>query len=135
MTSEPTIPELLAATITRAAPLTIDDFYYNDPTVHFSGPGWSLGIMTQWRLLRNNSLVIDQFYQMDSGNEDDVELIETKIQNLVGTSIIGTRPSAKNPNDPIFFLTDNYIIEIEADTNLDPWVVHLSGEIFVGVMA
>lgn len=42
--------------------------------------------------------------------------------------------ASRNPNDPIFELTGGYDIVIEADEDLDSWVLSLTGMTFVDAM-
>ena len=56
-----------------------------------------------------------------------------EIWNLVGHSITAVRPrSSEHLNDPVFALTGDYLLEIEADSDLDPWVLRLRFHTFVG---
>ena len=118
----PVIAEI-AASVARQGPLRIDQVEFVDPTVILAGDAWSLAITCPWRLLRGSSLVV----RWDDKSASDA------IWDLVGHSIIEVLPrSAEHPNDPFLVLTGAYGLEIEADSDLDPWVLRMSDHTFVG---
>jgi hypothetical protein len=116
--------EELSTLVSLQGPFKVVDVDHADPTVTLAGEGWSLSITCPWRLLLNGDIVV---------NWEDVKSID-EIWNLVGHSIIGVRSkSTSEVNDPVLVLTGGFLLEISADSDLDPWVLRLPGQTFVGV--
>lgn len=110
--------------IKRRDGLVIQDVEVNDPTVVLIGEDWSLAIVCPWRLLLDGT-EIAPWEARDSGNA---------FFTLIGHTIVtvsGSEDEA-HPNAPIFEISGGYILEIEPDTDLDPWVLRTSGMTYVG---
>jgi hypothetical protein len=66
----------------------------------------------------------------------DDDVVADEIWELVGHSITEVRSrSSDHPNDPVLVLTGSYMLEIEADSDLDPWVLRLRGHTFAGSLS
>lgn len=115
--------ERIAADIAGRGPLRISRVDYVDPTVVLAGEDWALAITCPARFVHESSVIAEWA-------DDDVF---DKVWDLVGQSIVEARlGSTGNPTDPVFLLTNDYRIEIEADSDWDPWVLHVPGFTYVG---
>ena len=123
----------MAEQVSIEGPLQIDQVNYPDPVVTFSGSDWSLYMLCPWRLLRNGIVVVDP-EKLTEVAEVAAEIVTDAIWELIGYALVGVRASSLNPNDPVFELSAGYTIEVTADTDMDPWVLELSKEAFVGTM-
>lgn len=114
----------LAGALKALLPLPIDSVKYNDPMVLLDGPGWSLSVACPWRLTRDGLLVCAY------GDRN----AETALQELIGASLIemDVEACARPSTDPAFRLAGNRWLEVFADTDLDPWVMRLSAQTFIG---
>jgi hypothetical protein len=113
----------LVEAVKRQGPLRVDRVEYVDPTVVFAGEAWSLAITCPWRLLRGESAVI---------HWDDPDVGDL-VWDLVGHAVTEVRwRSPGRSNDPVLLMTGGYRLEIEADTDLDPWVFRLADLVYVG---
>ena len=113
----------LMASLIRYAPLQVREVEYVDPTVTLAGNDWSLSITCPWRLRRESEVVV-------SWDDDSVE---DMIWDLAGHSLldisfelVGERRNA------LLQLTGGLTLEILPDSDLDPWVMRLPEETFVG---
>ena len=113
----------LGAAIARRSPLKVDAVEYTDPTSTLIGHAWSLAITCPWQLRHGSGAV-----------RWDDDAVEDALWDLIGHSIVDVRVrSPRSLHDPAFVLTDGFVIEIEADSDLDPWVLHLDKHVFVGM--
>lgn len=113
----------LAEAVARKAPLRVDQVEHSDPTTTLIGQSWSIAITCPWRLLHHESLVVD--WQDDAAAD--------AVWELVGNAITSIAPrSPQHPRDPVLKLSDGYALEIEADSDLDPWVFRVAGHTYVG---
>lgn len=109
------------AYLVREGPLRIDEVEVQDPVVAFAGPGWSLTLACPWVLTRNGDRVT-------SWDADFADVV----WDLIGQSVTRVTASGGRPHDPAFVLTEGYVLDVEADTDLDPWVLRLRGITYVG---
>jgi hypothetical protein len=126
------VPHLSQAILT-AGPLRIDRVKYADLIATIAGDRFALGILCSWRLIHNGELILDPD-QMEENDPAETEMISDKLWDLVGNSIVSVEQSSSNPNDPVFHLTDDYVLQVQADSDIDPWSMTVRGQVFVGVM-
>jgi hypothetical protein len=119
----PAIDELRVA-VSGLLPLRVAELQFNDPVVVLVGPNWSVSIASPWRLMRGGVIVTS----IDDPNA------EARLRELIGFAIIDVvaQASARTSNDPVFVFADGARLEIQSDTDLDPWVMRLPGTTFVG---
>ena len=105
-------------------PLRLDEVDYNDPMVVLSGPGWSLSVACPWRLMREGQL-------QTSYGDDGAGVV---IDGLVGRVVVEVRAGDRcgSPGDIQVALDDGALLDVFADTDLDPWVLRLPDHTFVG---
>jgi hypothetical protein len=105
-------------------PLRIDEVDYNDPMVVLAGPGWSLSVACPWRLMQD--------CQLETSYGDDGAA--AVLGRLVGRDVVaaGSGDSARGHGDIQIALDDGTVLEVLADTDLDPWVLRLRHHTFVG---
>jgi len=115
----------LAKDVAALAPLRVDEVEYNDPIAVLRGAGWTLTLACPWHMLEGDRPVL-------SWEDDEVE---DAVWNLVGHAVTGVRRrSADHPNDPVFVLTGGLELQVEADSPVDPWVMHLPELVYVGTV-
>jgi hypothetical protein len=104
-------------------PLKIKEVECINPTVILRGDDWILSITCPWQLSKDEVSIITW----------EGEEIEDQIWELVGHQIVGFINQTHNhPGDPNFDLDGGILLEITADTDLDPWVLRLPGITIVG---
>ncbi len=114
----------LREAVSALVPLRVDGVEFNDPVVVLAGPNWSLSIVCPWRLRRGGALLTSI---EDPGAEARLgELVGATITDVVAQTSRGTA------GDPVFVFADGARLELFADTDLDPWVMRLPEETFVG---
>ncbi|HEX4246768.1 MAG TPA: hypothetical protein VH008_02805 [Pseudonocardia sp.] len=72
--------------------------------------------------------------QMEEDDAAETEAISDKLWDLIGSSIVAVEQSSANANDPLFLLTDGYVLRVRADSDVDPWSMTIQKQVFVGVM-
>lgn len=102
-------------------PLRIDAVVVNDPIVTLLGQEWALTLACPWQLVGGSAI-------RTAWDRPDVEDVT---RELINHHIVGVR-KAPNGFDPIFSLDGDLDLEVNADTDLDPWVMHTGGRTFVG---
>lgn len=104
-------------------PLRIVAIDYSDPSVSFIGSKWALSLVCPWRVVQAG----ERLFAWDDADVADalVELIEQSIVEV-------RQRSSEAPWDPVFILSNGFEIEIFADSDLDPWVLRLPDQTFVG---
>jgi hypothetical protein len=117
------IDELRAAVL-GLLPLRLLKLEFNDPVVVLMGPSWSVSIVSPWRLTRVGVLVTS----IDDPNA------EARLRELIGSAIVDivAQADARVSSDPVFVFADGARLEIQSDTDFDPWVLRLPGTTFVG---
>lgn len=113
--------DLIADALRSARPLRIDEVDYSDPSLTLTGDSWSLNLTCPWRVRRAQNL----WFSWSSENIQDL------VWDLVGYEMESVRANTGN-GDPIFGLSDDVELDVFADTDLDPWILHLPTRIFVG---
>lgn len=105
-------------------PLQLEHVDYNDPMVVLSGPGWSLSIACPWRLMRADKLATSY------GDEGAAEVVAA----LAGGEVVALESVAADraSGDLRVTLSNAAVIELFADTDLDPWVLRLPDQTLVG---
>lgn len=105
-------------------PLRLEEVEYNDPMVVLAGPGWSLSVACPWRLMRGCRL------ETSYGDDGALALLDS----LVGKEVVTFRAgdAGRSPGDIQITLDDGAVLEVFADTDLDPWVLRLADHTFVG---
>ncbi len=109
--------------VAASAPLRIEEILYWDPVLTLLGENWSLSLVCPWQLRHGDTV-------LTAWDEDDVEDVAW---DLIGASIESASyaPSG-NPKDPAFQISGGLSLEVEADTDLDPWSMRVPGGIFIG---
>lgn len=129
------IASLIADALMREGPLKISRVNYSNYIVTLGGDSWGIAISCKWRLLRGAKKILDsEEIEAAAGTESELCVAENELAQLVGHSITGARTSRWNLNDPILSITGGYLLEIESDIDLDPWVLRFPKEVFVGRM-
>lgn len=105
-------------------PLKLEEVEYNDPMVVLSGPGWSLSVACPWRLMREGRL------ETSYGDDGAAAAIDGLVANAVVALRAGDGSSS--PGDIQIALDDGAVLDVFADTDLDPWVLRLPDHTFVG---
>jgi hypothetical protein len=105
-------------------PLRIDLLDYNDPVYVLVGDDWSLSVACPWRLVRDDQVVT---------SIDDPDA-ERHLNECVGRSInaVAVVRGRGGESQPVLALDDGSRLEVLPDTGLDPWVMRMSGQSFVG---
>jgi hypothetical protein len=105
-------------------PLRLEEVEYNDPMVVLVGPGWSLSVACPWRLMRHGRL-------LTSYGDDGAAVI---LDRLVGNAVVGfdAGDPSRSPGDIRIALDDGATLDVFADTDLDPWVLRLPDQTFIG---
>lgn len=93
-----------------------------------------MSMLCPWRLIKLGSVVVDPD-TMKEPAEIAAEIVEDALWELIGHEIVRVRESPRNPNDPVFEMTGGYSIEVDADTDLDPWVITVGKTTFSGTMS
>lgn len=115
----------LSAALDALLPLRIDWVEYQDPILTLGGERWALALACPWRLMEGPTAVTAW----------DEPGVEDESWNLVGHLITAVRPRLDgNSEDPAFSISGALVLEVLADTDLDPWVLRLdlTGKTFVG---
>lgn len=101
----------------------IHEVNWHDPTLTLLGDGWSLAITCPWQVTDGQSRMFGW---------DDPE-VGNYAPRLLHRTITDVRQrSIDAPSDPAFVLSGGLVLEIAADSDLDPWVLILPTEVFVG---
>ncbi len=110
--------------VANVLPLQLEEVDYNDPMVVLSGPDWSLSVACPWRLMRADTL------ETSYGDEGAGEVLAA----LVGSEVVALDWVAADPvsGDIRVTFKDAVVIDVFADTDLDPWVLRLPDQTFVG---
>jgi hypothetical protein len=113
--------------VSRLLPLRVEEVDYNDPMVVLAGPHWSLSVACPWRLMRGDKLVTSY------GDEGAGEILA----GLVGNEVVALGPVASSRvlGDLQVSLGDGSVLDVFADTDLDPWVLRLPEHTFVGTVS
>jgi hypothetical protein len=116
--------EELQNLISPSLPLRVSSVEFHDPTAVLAGSEWSLAITCPWRVTRGGALVT---------SPSDPHAA-ARLGDLVGGAIASLRDRSGDdtPADPVFVFSDGARLELFADTDVDPWVMHLPGAVFVG---
>ena len=109
--------------IANALPLTVRGIEVTDPILTLFGDQWSLNLMCDWRFSGNVSL---------SWESDD---IEDGSWDLIGRSIVAESATSSAAVDPTFEFDDGTLLQVHADTDLDPWTLTLPGIVVTGTRA
>ena len=106
-------------------PLQLEEVEYNDPMVVLAGSGWSLSVACPWRLMRDGQL------ETSYGDDGAAAVVD----GLVGKSVVafGSGDDSSRPGDIRVTLDDGAVLDVFADTDLDPWVLRLPNHTFVGM--
>lgn len=116
--------DMLKAAVEEVGPLTIERVNWFDPTLTVSGAGWSLALTCPWQITHGRS----RLYSWDDPD------VANQVPSLVGHVISEVRERSRDaPYDPAFVMSGSLVLEISADSDLDPWVLHLPGRTFVGL--
>lgn len=102
-------------------PLRVDSVAVADPIVTIIGERWSLSLACPWQLVQGE-IVLTAWDRSD---------VEDAIWDFVGRDVVEVR-RAQNFVDPIFRLSGGIDLVVDADTDLDPWVLRVAGRTFVG---
>jgi hypothetical protein len=114
----------LKIALVEARPLEIDGVDWHDPTLTLLGYGWSLAVTCPWQVTDGQK----RLFAWDDADVSD------RVPTLVHHVITDVRQRSQDaPNDPAFVLTGGLILEISADSDLDPWVLLLPTKVFVGI--
>jgi hypothetical protein len=113
--------------LSQMLPLRIEEVDYNDPMVVLSGTDWSLSVACPWRLMRDGRLATSY------GDEGAGEVLA----GLVGNEVValGSADSSRVPGDIQVVLRNGTVLDVFADTDLDPWVLRLPDRTFVGTVS
>lgn len=113
----------LKTALEEVRPLEIKEVNYLDPTLTLVGERWSLAITCPWQVSDGQSR---QFGWDDPDLSNDTS-------RLLHQSITDVRQRSQDaPYDPVFVLSGGLVLEIAADSDLDPWVLLLPTRVFVG---
>jgi len=116
--------DLLKIALEEVGPLTIERVNWFDPTLTVSGAGWSLALTCPWQITDGRS----RLYSWDDPD------VANQVPSLVGHVISEVRERSQDaPYDPAFVMSGGLVLEISADSDLDPWVLLLPGRTFVGL--
>jgi hypothetical protein len=116
--------EQMAQALAAQGPLRVDEVSYSDAALNLAGVDWSLLVACPWQVRRGGS----RLFAWDDDDAPD------RVWDLIGHAIeeVHRRPLAGS-NDPVFSLTGDIVLQVLADTDWDPWVLHLrDGPVFVG---
>jgi hypothetical protein len=114
--------EPLADAMSTRLPLVVGSVEYADPVLTISGDEWSLSVVCPWRLTSSGELLAAL----------GLEGADAAVEQLVGSELemVDAKTDLK---DPVFEFSGGRRLEVFADTNVDPWVMHLDDLVFVGM--
>lgn len=111
----------LLTTINDALPLKVRSVTIDDPVVTIGGEGWALAIACPWKLDG-----VGRPFDWETSSFEDV------LEALVGHRLQEVEAALDVLVDPIFRFDGDIVLAIRADTDLDPWVLHIAGLVLVG---
>lgn len=86
-----------------------------------SGADWSFTTSSSWRLFRDGACIV-------SSSEHP----EHAVDHLRGAALVGfQRRSGEHLDDPVLRFDNGVVVEVFADTLVEPWVFKLPGMTFV----
>lgn len=104
--------------VSRVLPLRVTDHGITGPFFNVYGDGWSLAINCNWSLIKDGDLLGTW-----EAEEDELQRV---VATLRDKSIVDFKV-ADNLRDPVITFDDGTTLLVEADTDLDPWVLHAEG--------
>ncbi|NJP96652.1 hypothetical protein HCN51_45720 [Nonomuraea sp. FMUSA5-5] len=97
-------------------PLRIDELSYDEPSLLLGGEGWSLSILSSWRLL-------DEHGRLMLGGQSKEGDVREHLRILADTQVVDVEAqSAFLPVDPRLRLSNGFVLEIFSDYPSDTWV-------------
>lgn len=99
-------------------PLRVTDYGITNPFFNIYGADWSLAINCDWSLVDGTEVVATW--------ESAEDAMEEAVAALKGRSIVEVRVG-DGQLDPVFVFDDGVALVVEADTDLDPWVLRAEG--------
>lgn len=93
-------------------PLLVEEFCWDDPTLHLYGKTWSFWSLGDWRITFNNRLI----FGSDDGDNSEV------CKLIAHSKIVQIQSQCKIfPVDPAFYFENGYTLEIFSDASYDTW--------------
>lgn len=90
------------------------------------GPHWALALVCPWTVRDGQDVVLE----WDGPPRDDVAKL------LSGDAVVAVElrdPAV--PQDPAFVLERGRVLEVHADSDLDPWRFAVGSDVFIGPLA
>lgn len=104
--------------IAGVLPLLITGHGITDPFINLYGAGWSLSINCNWSLVDGEDVVATwEFAESAMGEAVAAREGRTIVEVRIGEGQL----------DPVFVSDDGVELVVEADTDLDPWVLRAEG--------
>ena len=125
--------ETFPRTVTGYLPLAIDKASWSQPVLTLSGESWSLSVTCPWRLRADGDFLDAAGSGLPLGESERGSDLEKHVAALVGREIIAVSAADDDLLDPAFRISGGFVIELFADTDLDPWVMRLAKHTFVGI--
>jgi hypothetical protein len=101
-----------------------------DPVLVLGGDDWGANFMCNWRI-EGDGKWIDYFLSENDSESNYTLLKESDLKFLVGRHITDI-VSNQDLVDPVFKISGNISLIVEADTDVDPWMLRVPGMVFVG---
>jgi len=103
-------------------PVTISEVDYSDPVLLINGAGWSLSVLTAWRIVGPEGLV----FSCDSESAAD------RVWDLIGENVTAVvSQSATSQVDPALVLSSGLTLEIVSLHPIEPWVLRIADQVWV----
>ncbi|MEV4400242.1 hypothetical protein [Nonomuraea sp. NPDC049607] len=97
-------------------PLRIEELSYDEPSLVLGGAGWSLSVLSSWRLL-------DEHGAVTLGGQSKENDIREHLQALADVDVVNVGIQSESlPVDPRLQLSNGFVLEIFSDYPFDTWV-------------
>jgi hypothetical protein len=95
-------------------PLAVLKIEWNDPNLVVGGAGWSISVLTPWRIVLDDRLLLGS----DDATQSAVE------EFISGKAIVACEVQSRHSSlDPALIFDSGIALEIFSVTHLEPWVL------------
>jgi hypothetical protein len=112
------------AAVTKRLPLRLRQVEWTDPTLTVLGDeGFALNATCPWRVTAPDGIP----FGWASPEAGDL------VHDLAGLDVVAVERQARRaPADPAFVLSSGWVLELFADTAVDPWTLRVGDDVLVG---
>jgi len=112
--------------VANAAPLRIERVEGNRVLPTLVGPEWALALVCPWVLRDGKDVVVE----WDGPSSEEIAAL------VSGDAIVAVElRDPMEPQDPAFIFESGRVLEIYADSDLDPWRFRIGNDIYIGPLA